>query len=71
MDRAPFNRLNMATDLTKRSVCAACGLALCDCTDAQWLGEPDSDPAAPVATSRAAVEVGRAGLSHPSLPEER
>lgn len=71
MDRAPFNRLNMATDLTKDGVCAKCGESNCEHNDREWLGEPDSDPAAPVATSRAAVEVGRAGLSHPSLPEER
>lgn len=71
MDRAPFNRLSMASDLTKRSVCAKCGETRCEHTDADWLGEPDSDPAAPVANSRAAAKVDRAGLSQPTPPETR
>ena len=45
MDRAPFNRLSMATDLTKDGVCAKCGEALCEHSDIEWLGTRDPESA--------------------------
>lgn len=61
MKRATFNRLNMATDLTKRTVCAKCGKPICGHPDPVYSGIiPEIDPAAPVDTSHAVQH--RAGL---------
>lgn len=61
MDRAPFNGLSMATDLTKRTTCAKCGEARCEHTDAEWRGEPQPDGPANAVENSGAVP-HRAGL---------
>lgn len=63
MDRTLFNRMNSAT------TCAKCRQACCEHTDAEWLGRPDSGPAAPAATSRAVQH--RAGLYSEATGEPR
>lgn len=50
--------------------CAGCGRHICGCPDPIYSGVIPSD-GPPVAPSRAAVEVGRAGISHPTPPEMR
>jgi hypothetical protein len=52
--------------------CAVCGKPICGHRDDEWSGEPQRDGLAnAVAPSRAAVEVGRADLSHPTTSEAR
>jgi hypothetical protein len=66
MDRAPFNRLNMATNLRKLPTCAKCHELQCSCRDDEWNGLPPCDEAK---DSEAVTH--RDDLSHPTLPEER
>jgi hypothetical protein len=61
MDRAPFNRLNMATDLTKRTTCAKCGKVQCSHSDSEWKGEPHPDGLANAVETSGAVQ-HRSGL---------
>lgn len=51
--------------------CAGCGRHICGCPDPIYSGVIPSGGAPSVATSRATVEVGRAGISHPTPPEMR